>query len=309
MERSGRSEAIGSWRMVAIRRPRISRISPWLFFTRSSLSSSMLPLTILALGGSRRTIVWHVVVLPQPDSPTSPKVSPASTEKLTPSTALTTRVPPNPTQCVRRSLTRRSVATSALALPDFPGPRERRVEGVPVAMDRLAIRKHLLGDGVHERLEVDGDEIVALDDRALDLLRQTIALGHVDAGLVRRPQRLDLRLADVRGLSRAHGVEPDQLLGASRARVDSLDDGAIAREALAARAGLRHVDRRVQHLHLGPHPDGAEVGEDALGHVEVRRERNVPVEVEAVGIAGLRQELLRSGRIVGRHRQLRPRAG
>src|SRR6266545_3699607 len=56
-------------------------------------SSSMLPPTIWALGGSRRTIEWQVVVLPQPDSPTSPKVSPASTEKLMPSTAFTTRVP------------------------------------------------------------------------------------------------------------------------------------------------------------------------------------------------------------------------
>jgi len=80
-----------------MRRPRMRRISPWLFGTRSSPSSSMRPLTIRALGASRRTIAWQVVVLPHPDSPTRPKVSPASTEKLTPSTAFTTRVPPKPT--------------------------------------------------------------------------------------------------------------------------------------------------------------------------------------------------------------------
>src|SRR5262249_41870984 len=178
------------------------------------------------------------------------KVSPASTEKLTPSTAFTTRVPPNPTKCVRRSLTRRSGATLSLDLPDLPRPRERGIEGVPVAVDRVAFRKHFLGDGVHERLEIEPDEVVALDDRALDLLRQAIPLGHVDAGLVPGPQRLDLRLADVGGRPVAHRVEPDQLLGASRPRVDSLDDGAITGKALAALAGLRHVGRGVQLLHL-----------------------------------------------------------
>ena len=56
----------------------------------------MLPLTIRAPGASRRTIEWQVVVFPQPDSPTSPNVSPGSTVKLTPSTAFTTRVPWKP---------------------------------------------------------------------------------------------------------------------------------------------------------------------------------------------------------------------
>jgi hypothetical protein len=39
--------------------------------------------------GRRRTIERPVIVLPQPDSPTSPSVSPARSEKLTPSTART----------------------------------------------------------------------------------------------------------------------------------------------------------------------------------------------------------------------------
>ena len=57
----------------------------------------MLPLTMLALGASKRTMEWHVVVFPQPDSPTRPNVSPGSSVKLTPSTAFTTRVPRKPT--------------------------------------------------------------------------------------------------------------------------------------------------------------------------------------------------------------------
>ena len=96
MEKSGSSEAMGSWRMVAIRLPRIARISAGLFASKSSPSSSMRPPTMRALGESRRTMAWQVVVLPQPDSPTRPKVSPASRLKLIPSTAFTTRVPRKP---------------------------------------------------------------------------------------------------------------------------------------------------------------------------------------------------------------------
>src|SRR5439155_18223944 len=50
-------------------------------------------------------IDMHVVVLPLPDSPTSPSVSPSRSLKLTPSTALTTRAPPNVKKWVRRSVT------------------------------------------------------------------------------------------------------------------------------------------------------------------------------------------------------------
>ena len=40
-----------------------------------------------------RRIESEVIVLPLPDSPTMPMVSPLAREKLTPSTALTTRSP------------------------------------------------------------------------------------------------------------------------------------------------------------------------------------------------------------------------
>ena len=51
-------------------------------------------------------IVRQVTLLPQPDSPTIPSVFPRSTEKLTPSTALTT--PSSVRKLVRRSRTSRS---------------------------------------------------------------------------------------------------------------------------------------------------------------------------------------------------------
>src|SRR4029453_7723647 len=52
-------------------------------------------------GGAR--IAGPGAVLPRPDSPTSPSVSPARSAKLTPSTALTTRDPPKVKKCVCRS--------------------------------------------------------------------------------------------------------------------------------------------------------------------------------------------------------------
>ena len=90
---SGFSEAIGSCRIMAIRFPRTCRISASDFCSRSSPSSSILPLTIRAAGGRTRMIVRARVLLPEPDSPTIPKVSPGLMRSETSSTARTTRVP------------------------------------------------------------------------------------------------------------------------------------------------------------------------------------------------------------------------
>src|SRR3989449_2338149 len=193
-----------------------------------------------------------------------------------------------------------------LDLPDLPGPRERSVDRVPVAVHRIAFRKHLGSHGVHKRVQVERHQVAFLDEDALDLLRQPLPFRRIDARLVLGPQGLDLRLTDVGGLPAADRVEPNQSFGASGPRIDPLDDGPIAREALAALARLRHVGRRVQHLHFGPHSGGAQIVEDTLGHVEVRSEGNIPVELEAVGEAGLRQQLFRLGQVVRRHRQFGP---
>ena len=50
-------------------------------------------LTMRAAVGSRRRMARASVVLPEPDSPTTPSVSPARSESETSSTAFTTRVP------------------------------------------------------------------------------------------------------------------------------------------------------------------------------------------------------------------------
>src|SRR2546426_705117 len=80
--------------------------------------------------GRSPTIERQVVVLPLPDSPTSPSVSPSRRLKLTRSTALTTRVPPNVKKWVWRSETSRTAVTRSPNLAGFRGaPPPRR--GVP----------------------------------------------------------------------------------------------------------------------------------------------------------------------------------
>src|SRR2546425_3096397 len=74
-----------------------------------------------AARGRSPTIERQVVVLPLPDSPTSPSVSPSCRLKLTRSTALTTRVPPNVKKWVWRSETSRTAVTRSPNLAGFRG--------------------------------------------------------------------------------------------------------------------------------------------------------------------------------------------
>ena len=71
-----------------LRRERASSSSA----VRSSPSKVTEPLAMRPFSGSSRRMASAVVVLPQPDSPTRPTASPASTSKLMPSTARTVPV-------------------------------------------------------------------------------------------------------------------------------------------------------------------------------------------------------------------------
>src|SRR5439155_24121240 len=73
-----------------------------------------------------------------------------------------------------------------------------------------------------------------------------------------------------------------------------------ARIPLAALTNLRSERRPLEHLQLAANADGAKVVHDALAHIEVRRERHV-LEVEAVGEAGMRQQLFGLLEVVLRH--------
>src|SRR6266849_3816893 len=113
---TGLSEVIGSWKIIATSLPRNSRISSSVIWATSFSPYRIRPLVIFPGSGISRRIESAVIVLPDPDSPTMPTISPRSTSKLTPSTALTT--PPDVKNWTRRSWTLRS---GARALSPHPG--------------------------------------------------------------------------------------------------------------------------------------------------------------------------------------------
>ncbi len=80
----GLSDEYGSWKIIPMSR-RSGRIWPADRWLMSRPSNRICP----PVGSSSRVSSRPVVVLPQPDSPTTPSVCPAATEKLTSSTACT----------------------------------------------------------------------------------------------------------------------------------------------------------------------------------------------------------------------------
>src|SRR6266508_4114593 len=95
---------IGSWKIMAMSLPRTWRIASSESSSRLRPSNRISPVGISAGGmSSRRMIESDVTLLPQPDAPTMPRVSPGGIEKLTPSTARTT--PSMTWKYVRRSRT------------------------------------------------------------------------------------------------------------------------------------------------------------------------------------------------------------
>src|SRR5262245_9333589 len=103
---TGLSDVIGSWKIIAISLPRISRISSSESVRRSRPLNRIWPLTMRPAGRATRRITDSALTdLPHPDSPTSATVSPGRTFQDTPSTARTTA--PEVVNCVWRSLTSR----------------------------------------------------------------------------------------------------------------------------------------------------------------------------------------------------------
>ena len=90
---TGLSALIGSWKIIDIFGPRIRFRSDWRSGTRSWPSSRTSPEVTRASGGSTPRMARRVMLLPEPDSPTSPSASPRSTSNDTPSTARTTPLP------------------------------------------------------------------------------------------------------------------------------------------------------------------------------------------------------------------------
>ena len=80
MVSTGFNEVIGSWKIIAMSRPRISRISSSVRSSRFLPWNRILPPTMRPAGfASRRMMESAETDLPQPDSPTSATVSPGFT--------------------------------------------------------------------------------------------------------------------------------------------------------------------------------------------------------------------------------------
>ena len=100
---TGLSEVIGSWKTMAILAPQMSRRVASGASTISVPSKRMDPDCVVFDRGRSPMIERDRTVLPEPDSPTMPRVSPRPSSSETPSTAV--RSPRGVLKVVRRSLT------------------------------------------------------------------------------------------------------------------------------------------------------------------------------------------------------------
>src|SRR6266849_2592176 len=116
---TGLSEVIGSWKIIAASEPLNSLISSSVIWITSLSPKRMRPLVIFPGSGTSRRIESAVMVLPDPDSPTMPTLSPFSISKLIPSTAVT--VDDEPKNWTRRSWTRSSGASFLVPHPGVEG--------------------------------------------------------------------------------------------------------------------------------------------------------------------------------------------
>src|SRR5882762_7820201 len=108
---TGLSEVIGTWKIMAISRPRTRRIASSSSVRRSRPLKRMRPPTMRPAGAATSRMIESALTdLPHPDSPTRATVSPSATSQDTPSTARTT--PPRVTKCVWRSTTSRRLPTA-----------------------------------------------------------------------------------------------------------------------------------------------------------------------------------------------------
>ncbi len=105
--RRGLSDEMGSWKIICTW-VRSMRRSPRLRVVSSMSPKRMVP----DVARSTWTMARPVVDLPQPDSPTSPRVSPLRKAKLMPATACTATLPRRKVTCRSSTVSNGSVAIS-----------------------------------------------------------------------------------------------------------------------------------------------------------------------------------------------------
>src|SRR5437867_2102464 len=238
---TGFSAFIAPWKMIEMCFHRIPRSLPSVTFARSYPTYSIVPSTILPFDGRRRMIDRAAVVLPQPLSPASPRLSPSPKVKSTPSTARS--VPSCAWNCVLRPLTVRSGTLPLLAMGRTSSgirfsERVSRTPGTALtfSQSRSGVSASYMGK---ESFAVDGTRVI---------------FGPTDARapVLRVPERLVVR-------------DLDPLLGP----VDSRPPGLRFRVHLRRRRVLDRARRlpASRRRHRGPHPSAT----------DDHRERAVPV--------------------------------
>src|SRR5438105_4800620 len=163
--------------------PRSARSSSG-FIARTSRPSNLISPATIRLGSSRRRIRESAVtLLPDPDSPTMPSVSPAATEKLTPSTARTT--PASVKKYVLRSRTS-STVRPACGARSASGAGSSAFIATPSSPARLGIEP--VADAVAEKVETehDGQNRKSREGRDPPLLHELATLRHHRAPFGRR---------------------------------------------------------------------------------------------------------------------------
>src|SRR5262245_29752636 len=190
---------------MALCLPRTRRISAGVLVSRFSPSSRTRPPTMRPAGsGTRRTSDRHVTDLPEPDSPTSASVCPASSVKLTPSTALVT--PRRVKKWVVRSSTSSSAisvrSSSALQLEVFVGSGEW-----PAGDEPETGLRHPRALGVDEAELPDGRVHRLVVHELLDPVQRRFAALAIQLARLLPEESVDVRIAaiDVR-TARHHEV-------------------------------------------------------------------------------------------------------
>src|SRR5215510_3515461 len=178
----GFSDAYGSWKMIcrSRRRARSDRLSLVVTFFPSNHTSP-------AVGSIRRRMHRPVVDLPQPDSPTSPSVSPALISKEMPSTACTRATsrekrPPLIGKCLTRFRTLRS-GSAIVSLSLLVQPARHLVARFDFLERRLLLRVHRLDELAPRREPAALREVQQARDDAGDRLEALLVRGRgVDSG-------------------------------------------------------------------------------------------------------------------------------
>ena len=167
---TGLREFIADWKTIATSRHRSARSSSASRARMSRPRNRMDPPVITAGGRSSRMIALATVLLPQPDSPASPKISPRPIWKLTRSTARTVRY--SPWYSTDRSETSRTGASSRddggvlIGSPPVGCRAERRTAAGPAPAGGPQPRVGDLVDAVVDERQGEGDEGDAQHPRA-----------------------------------------------------------------------------------------------------------------------------------------------